>query len=108
MKTTKKHITTKQQILLSQANENIICLLANSNYTNIVFANDKPILTAYTLAIYDNFLPNNFLRINRYCTVNKNFIKEVNYHDQSVVLLNNTEMAISRRRWIFIKESLKR
>jgi DNA-binding LytR/AlgR family response regulator len=108
MKTTKKHITSKQQILLSQANENIICLLANSNYTNIVFANSKPKLTAYTLAIYDNYLPNNFLRVNRNCTINTYFIKEINYQDQSIVLLNNTEVSISRRRWIFIKESLKR
>jgi DNA-binding LytR/AlgR family response regulator len=108
MKTPKKHITTKHQILLGQANENIICLFANSNYTNIVFANEKPKLTAYNLAIYDNYLPNNFVRINRSCTVNTYFIKELNYHERTIILNNNTEIPISRRRWLLVKENLTR
>jgi DNA-binding LytR/AlgR family response regulator len=102
-----KLLRKKQKTLLSEAEQNLICLVAESNYTHLIFEKGKSILMAHNLAVYDELLPDSFLRVNRSCTINKLFIKEINFHEQSIVLKNNTEVNISRRRWLYIKENLK-
>ena len=107
MKKKPKKITKRQINLIGTTQENIICLMAQSNYTNIVFASDNTLLMAYNLAVYDQALPSFFVRVNRGCTVNTRFIKELNYHDRSIILINNQEIPIARRRWESIKNSLR-
>ena len=108
MKKKPKKITKRQINLIGTSQENIVCLMAQSNYTNIIFESNNPILMAYNLAIYEQILPSFFIRVNRGCTINTRFIKELNYHDRSIILINNQEIHIARRRWENIKNSLKK
>lgn len=102
-----KYFKKREKTVLKEAEQNIICLVADSNYTQLIYETGRPKLTACNLAVYDSLLPNTFLRVNRSCTINKHFIKEFNVFERSLVLSNNKEVLISRRRWLFIKENLR-
>jgi DNA-binding LytR/AlgR family response regulator len=105
----KRKIITKKQInLIGTTQENIVCLIAHSNYTSIVFVSNNPLLMAYNLAVYDQILPSFFVRVKRGCTINIRFIKELNYHDRSIILVNNQEIPIARRRRENIKNCLRK
>jgi DNA-binding LytR/AlgR family response regulator len=103
-----KYFKKREKMVLKEAEQNIICLIADSNYTNLIFETGQSKLTACNLAVYDALLPSSFLRVNRSCTINKQFIKKFNFHERLILLTNNTEIPISRRRWLFIKEKLKK
>lgn len=85
--------------LLIEAQENTVRLEANINYTNFILQSGKHETMAYPLAIYDVLLPQFFIRINKSCIVNKNFIENLNIKNKTVVLKDGTEIQISRRRW---------
>ena len=85
--------------LLKSAPEHIIRLEANINYTSFVMQSGKRKIMSYTLAMYGMILPQSFIRVNRSCIVNMNFIKNLDSETKKVVLKDGTEIQISRRRW---------
>lgn len=78
--------------------DQIIYCQAHGNYTRLYMEMNKCILICKLLKFYENTLPRvKFIRINRSCIINKNFILQINRNNK-VVLKENTELFISKRR----------
>lgn len=92
--------------LLTDAHKNIIQLKAESNYTTFVLLTGKQKTMAYTMGLYKAVLPQSFILVNRSCIINTNFIKNVNYCDQTLTLSDNSEIQIARRRWNDVKRNI--
>lgn len=79
--------------------QEVVMMKAASNYTSIHLANGKVICVAKTLQILtDEFASYGFFRINRSSTVNLHFIAKLNESQTNLVLKNEMQLDISRRR----------
>jgi len=99
MKTKIRKPNRNHKRLLLSASEQIIRLEANLNYTTFVLKSGQQKIMSYTLKLYDVILPHPFLRVNRQCIINMNFIKNLNSDNKVIILNDGTEILISRRRW---------
>lgn len=98
---------SEHQKLLVEAHKNIIQLKAESNYTTFVMLAGKSKTMAYTMGLYKAVLPQSFILVNRSCIINMNFIKKVNYFDQTLTLEDNSQIQIARRRWNDVKRNFQ-
>ena len=89
--------------------EEILYCHGESSYTTIFFINERKIVITALLKNFENTLINDgFFRINNNILVNLNFVKNYSLgKDSKVVLLNNMELPISRRKKIDFKERLQ-
>lgn len=93
--------------------QEIISLHAESNYTTLLLKDGKSILVSICLKELEKRLSKNnnaqYLRISRSVLVNVQFIVNVNYHlgNSHIILTNNEEVAISRRKRLQIKSQMK-
>ncbi|RYU94393.1 LytR/AlgR family response regulator transcription factor [Emticicia agri] len=92
--------------LLFRASENIVRLEANINYTTFILNGGKQKIMSYTLKKYDSMLPHSFVRVNRSCIVNINFIANLNFDHKTVLLKDGTEILISRRRLETVRQNM--
>ena len=92
--------------LLFRASENIVRLEANINYTTFILNGGKQKVMSYTLKVYDTILPESFVRVNRSCIVNTNFVADLNFDHKTVVLKDGTEIVISRRRLETVRQNM--
>lgn len=99
MKTKFKNPHKEHKKLLAEAPKNIIRLEANINYTTFILQTGKARTMSYNIAIYGILLPQNFLRVNRSCIINKNFIDNLDTCNKKIILTDGTQVQISRRRW---------
>ncbi len=106
MKTIPNKPHKRHETLIKFAPEEITRLEANINYTSFVMQTGKRKIMSYNLAKYDMILPQSFIRVNRSCIVNKNFIKNVDSDDKNVVMHDGTTIQISRRRWFEVSQSV--
>lgn len=89
----------RHSYLLKRASADIIRLESNLNYTYFILQSGKKELMSYTLAMYSQMLPNDFIRVNKSCIVNKKFIKSLDEREKKVIMTDKTELVVSRRRW---------
>jgi len=85
--------------------DNVSHCAAEGNYTYIFFDDGKKILASLTLkAIESMFSDNRFVRVHKSYLVNKHKIATISSSDDnSVQLLNNIEIPVSRRRRSTVK-----
>lgn len=79
----------------------IVYLEAHINYTIFHLKNGSRVLSSFTLKRHQETEKlASFLRINRGCLLNPDFIEKIEHHGQalSVKLKNNLEIRVSRRR----------
>lgn len=92
--------------LLREAHNSIIRLEARINYTTFTLHTGKTQTMSYNLAVYSTILPQAFIRINRSCIINKNFIDNLNSANKKITMKDGTEFQISRRRWTEVSENV--
>ncbi len=85
--------------LIVEAISNVVRLEASLNYTLFVMFSGKSRIMSYTLGMYGMLLGDNFIRVNRSCIINTNFIASFDKENKQVILLDGTSIKISRRRW---------
>lgn len=78
----------------------------NINYTTFTLQTGKTQTMSYNLAVYGTILPQAFIRVNRSCIINKNFIDYLNSENKKVTMKDGTEFQISRRRWNDVSENV--
>lgn len=99
MKTFRKTIPKKKLLSL----EEITRIEADINYSHLFLASGKQIILARTLKTYEKALPLPFLRVNRSCMININFLQRNQMaKDKIIKMIDGTEIAISRRRIHFV------
>ncbi len=106
MKTLKNNTQTRHEILITTAPEQVIRLEANINYTTFVLADGEQTIMSYTLKRYDTLLAYPFVRVNKGCIVNFNFIININPLSKALLLKDGTNILFSRRRWKKISQEM--
>ncbi len=99
MKVILRNSRTKHEKLIVEALHNVVRLEANINYTLFVMESGKSKIMSYTLGMYGLLLCDAFLRVNRSCIINKNFVRFFDTENKQIVLKDGTNVKISRRRW---------
>jgi DNA-binding LytR/AlgR family response regulator len=95
MKTFKNlHPNSKKKICL----EEIIRIEADINYSHLILNSGKRIIIARTLKAYENDLSLPFLRVNKSCMVNVNYLGKIPISDSKILMIDGVEFQISRRR----------
>lgn len=90
-KFTKLGIATFQGITYVNLND-IVRFQASSNYTEVHFKNEKPLLVSKTLKSFENILHGSyFLRVHQSHLINKKYIESYNRVEVTYLLLNNGE-----------------
>jgi DNA-binding LytR/AlgR family response regulator len=99
MKNISRNSRTSHKKLIREALYNVVRLEANINYTLFVMQTGKNKIMSYTLGMYGHLLCDSFLRVNRSCIINKNFVRFFDKVNKQLVLRDGTSVKISRRRW---------
>lgn len=103
MKTHRKTIPQKKPLRI----EEIIRIEADINYSHLYLASGKRIVLARTLKTYEKDLPFPFLRVNRSCMININFLhRNQTPADKTIRMIDGTEIAISRRRMNLVSQAI--
>jgi two-component system LytT family response regulator len=103
MKTSRKTIPRKKPLRI----EEITRIEADINYSHLFMASGKRIILARTLKTYEKDLPLPFLRVNRSCMININFLqRNQTPQNKTIKMIDGTEIAISRRRIHFVSEAI--
>ena len=89
--------------------KNIIRCQGESNYTHLFFDNRKPLLVAKTLVEFEELLQEHgFIRVHKTHLVNLKHVTAYIRNDGGrLVLSNNDEVAVSRRRKEFVLERMQ-
>lgn len=103
MKTFRKIIPKKKPLRL----EEITRIEADINYSHLFLSSGKRIILARTLKTYERNLPFPFLRVNRSCMININFLQRDQTPSAKIIrMIDGTEIAISRRRIHLVSEAI--
>lgn len=106
MKTILRKRQKRHENLLKIAHNEITRLEANINYTSFVMQTGRTKIMSYTLAMYDMILPEAFIRVNKSCIINKNFVKNLNADNKVITMKDGVEFQISRRRWVEVSQNV--
>jgi DNA-binding LytR/AlgR family response regulator len=106
MKTTFRKPQNRHKTLLASASRNIVRLEANINYTTFFLETGKRKIMSYTIGIYNEVLPKQFVRLNKSVIINADFVSKVDSEQKMIVLNDGSEFLVSRRRWQFVHENL--
>lgn len=90
--------------------DEILFLKADNNTTDF-YLNDGSVISAFkTLKIFENALPNNFLRIHKSYVVNKDYVSRINYGNLKCSVINTVQKIPFTKTYLsnieFIKDSL--
>ena len=99
MKVALRNYRPKHGRLIFEATNNVVRLEANINYTLFVLSSGRNRMMSYTLGMSGLLLCDSFLRVNRSCIINKNYIKFFDKANKQLLLSDGTTIGISRRRW---------
>lgn len=89
------NVRQKQRVNLDQ----ILFLKGDINYTSFHFQSQRRKLIARPLKYFEaDLLPRGFLRIHRSYIVNSRFIKTTNLLENTLTLVDGTELKVARRR----------
>ena len=103
MKTFRKTIPKKKSLPI----EEVTRIEADINYSRLFLASGKRIILARTLKAYEKDLPFPFLRVNRSCMININFLHRNQMpEDKTIRMIDGTEIAISRRRMNLVSQAI--
>jgi DNA-binding LytR/AlgR family response regulator len=91
--------------------DNIVCITASAEYTNVILGDGKKIFVRKLLKNWEESLPHNsFIRIHRSAIINLNFAKKVEkwFNNSYRVYLQNIQepFVISRRQSVNLKKKL--
>jgi DNA-binding LytR/AlgR family response regulator len=101
MKTFKNlHPHSKAKIRL----EEIIRIEANINYSELILATGNRIILARTLKAYEKDLTLPFLRINKSCIVNIDYLGENLIEANKISMIDGEQIQISRRRIVKVSK----
>lgn len=98
---------SKRQIAVSSANkiniineEDIVCLLADGNYTEVIVVNDSKIISTKPLKYFNSIFDSHgdFFRVSKSSIVNKKSIKSFDKSSNTILLSNGSSLEVSRRR----------
>lgn len=98
---------TEKKVAINSANKidfiqikDIICLKAESSYTEIFLLNDKKIIASKPLKFYASIFEDEatFFRLDRTYLINTNYIKSYLKDKDTVELENGIELQVARRR----------
>lgn len=98
---------SKRQIAVSSANkiniineEDIVCLLADGNYTEVIVVNDNKIISTKPLKYFNSIFDSHgdFFRVSKSSIVNKKSIKSFDKSSNTILLSNGSSLEVSRRR----------
>ena len=104
-----KFNSTVPKIIKDRRWNEIAYLQADSNYTNVIFANGQKEVSGYHLKFFSQILDTAiFLRIDRSNLVHRSFIAEVIHLNSEVhvLLKDQKEIKIPRRKIPFLKSIL--
>jgi DNA-binding LytR/AlgR family response regulator len=116
---TKREYSVSDKILFKVGNHsftvcvnNILCLIADRQYTNIYSLNKKRFIVKKSLSYWEEILPKNtFIRVHRSAIVNSNYIDKIERgsNNHYKIRLNNSEKIInvSRRYYKDLKTFYK-
>ncbi|MFN3849955.1 MAG: LytTR family transcriptional regulator DNA-binding domain-containing protein [Spirosomataceae bacterium] len=99
MKTKFRKPNRKHESLLKHANDEIIRLEGNLNYTCFVFKTGRKEMMAYTIGVYNKVLPDNFLRVSKSFIINTKYVKDIDQTDKKITMTDKMVLQVSRRRW---------
>lgn len=99
MKIITRNYRASHEKLIDNAIEEVVRMEANINYTLFVLKTGKSRIMSYTLGMYGVLLADGFLRVNRSCIINTNFISSFDRVNKQVILNDGTPVKVSRRRW---------
>lgn len=90
--------------------ENILFLKADNNTTDFYISDGSVINAFKTLKVFENNLPDNFLRIHKSYIINKNFVSRINYGKHKCTIENSSHIIPFTKTYIdnieFMKNSL--
>ncbi len=78
--------------------EEIVRIEADINYSHLVLNSGTRIILARTLKAYEKDLSLPFVRVNKSCMVNVNYLGENPISDSKILMIDGVEFQISRRR----------
>lgn len=115
LKFNKKHFVKSSRTLCLQSykdfqyiNTDEILFLKADNNTTDFYINDGTIISAYkTLKIFENSLPENFLRIHKSYIINKDFVSRINYGKLKCTVDNTSHNIPFTKTYINNIESIK-
>lgn len=77
----------------------IVNMEGSGNYTVFILVQGKRHVTSKTLATYQPYLPQEFVRIHKGCIINRRFLIQLDRKKRGVVLADGRTLKIARRRW---------
>jgi DNA-binding LytR/AlgR family response regulator len=81
------------------ADQQIMLLESDNNYTIIHLENGQKIISSYCLSFHEKITDNHrFMRLNRSFMINKSFVDEFDLAKSEVLLNNGKRIGVSRRR----------
>ncbi len=84
--------------------QDIMRLDGNGSYTVLVLSDGTEFLSSRNLGLYETMLPDGFLRVHKQSIINTEYLQSLNETKQRAVLSDGTEVSISRRRWLEVKQ----
>lgn len=101
-------LPTKEETIFVETSE-IIYLRGEDNYTHFYFKNSKPLLVSKTLGEFEEILEDlGFLRSHKGYLINLYEVKKILNQDGGVLVMSdNQEIPIARRRRQIVQDSLK-
>jgi DNA-binding LytR/AlgR family response regulator len=100
-KPSKKHLQ-----LLQNTDNQIIRLEGVLNYTKFILSNGKTKMMAYTLKNYQETLDLRFVRVNKSCIINLDYLSRFCTKARIIQLSDGSEIQISRRRLEGVMKSM--
>jgi DNA-binding LytR/AlgR family response regulator len=85
----------------------VVRMDGDRNYTVFVLASGKKHISSKTLCFYEPYLPEGLIRIHKNCVINQKHIRLLSVRTQSIILTDNIEVKVARRRWKEICSLLK-
>lgn len=101
-------VPTKEGMIFLKIND-IIRLQSESNYTVFYLIGNKKIIVSKTLKNFEEkLLDFNFLRIHQSHLINLAHMKEIDHHDNFVLMADNSKVEISKRKKKEFMDSLEK
>lgn len=95
----KNRPSKKHEVLLKDAENHIVRLEADTNYTIFYLQGGRTHVMSYSLKNYQEALAYPFVRVNKSCIINVQFLHKFYSSEKRVLLQDGSEFQISRRRF---------
>ena len=73
------------------------------NYTVLALSDGTEFLSSRNLGLYETIFPETFFRVHKGCIINLDFLHTLHDETHSAILTDGTQITVSRRRWLELK-----